>query len=51
MCKTESQREFAIRLRELKQGLCSNLEWWDGEENESVFQKGGDLCIPMADSC
>ena len=25
-CKTDSQREFAVWLRKLKQGLCSNLE-------------------------
>ena len=23
--------EFAVWLRKLKQGLCINLEWWDGE--------------------
>ena len=26
ICKIESQREFAVWLRELKQGLCDNLE-------------------------
>ena len=26
ICKIGSQRDFAIRLRELKQGLCDNLE-------------------------
>ena len=26
ICKIESQWEFAIWLRELKQGLCDNLE-------------------------
>ena len=44
--KIDSQREFAVWLRKLKQGLCINLEWWDGRE----FQKEGDICIPMADS-
>ena len=24
MCKIDSQREFAVWLRELKQGLCDN---------------------------
>ena len=38
-------------LRKLKQGLCINLEGWDGEEDGSEFQKAGDICIPMADSC
>ena len=31
ICKTDSQRESAVWLRELKQGLCVNLEGWDGE--------------------
>ena len=47
ICKTDSQWEFAIWLRKLKQGLCIKLEGWDGRE----IQKGGDICIPMADSC
>ena len=51
MCKIASQQEFAVWLRKLKQGLCINLEGWDGEEGGREFQKGGDICIPMADSC
>ena len=51
ICKIESQREFAVWLRKLKQGLCINLEEWDGEGDEREIQKGGDTCIPMADSC
>jgi len=31
ICKTDSQREFAEWLRKVKQGLCINLEGWDGE--------------------
>ena len=31
ICKIDSQREFAVCLRKLKQGLCINLEEWDGE--------------------
>jgi len=30
-CKLDSQWEFAVWLRELKSGLCNNLEGWDGE--------------------
>ena len=30
ICKIDSQREFAVWLRKLKQGLCINLEQWDG---------------------
>ena len=51
MCKTDSQREFGVWLRKLKQGLCINLDGWDAEGDGREFQKGGDLCIPMADSC
>ena len=49
--KIDSQWEFAVWLRKLKQGLCINLEGWDGEGVEREFQEGGDICIPMADSC
>ena len=51
VCKIDSQREFAVRLRKLKQGLCINLEGWDGEGERREVQEGGDTCIPMADSC
>ena len=51
ICKRDSQWEFAVCLRELKRGLCINLERWDGEGDGREFQKGGDTCIPMADSC
>ena len=51
LCKIDSQQEFAVWLRKLKQGLCNNLEGWDGEEDGRAVQKGGDICIPMADSC
>ena len=51
ICKIYSQQEFAICLRELKQGLCINLEGWDGEGDGREAQMGGDICIPMADSC
>ena len=49
--KIDSQREFAVCLRKLKQGLCINLEEWDGEGDGREFQKGGYICISMADSC
>ena len=51
ICKIDSQREFAVCLRKLKQGLCINLEGWGGEGDGREFQNGGDICIPMADSC
>ena len=31
ICKIDSQLEFAVWLRKLKQGLCINLERWDEE--------------------
>ena len=51
MCKIDSQREFAVWLRKLKQGLCINLKGWYGEGVRREVQKGGAICIPMADSC
>ena len=37
--------------QETQQGLCINLEGWNGERDRREVQKGGDICIPMADSC
>ena len=51
ICKIDSQWEFAVYLRKLKQGLCINLEGWDEEGDGKEVQKGGDIYIPMADSC
>ena len=31
--------------------LCDNLEGWDRVRGEKEVQGGGDICIPMADSC
>ena len=45
--KTDSQWEFAVWPRKLKQGLCINLEGWDGAGDGREFQKGGDICIPI----
>ena len=47
----DSQREFAVWLRKLKQGFCINLEGWVGEGAGREVQRGGNICIPMADSC
>ena len=51
ICKIDSQEVFAVCLRELKQGLCINLQGWDREEDGREAQERGDTCIPMADSC
>ena len=49
--KIDSQWEFAVCLRELKQGLHISLEGWDGEGDGREVQEGEDICTPMADSC
>ena len=51
ICKIDSQREFAVWLRELKQGLCISLEEWGREGERREVQKGGDICVFMADPC
>ena len=50
ICKVYSQWEFAVWLRKHKQGLCINLEGWNGKRDGREVLKGGDICIPMADS-
>ena len=42
-CKTDSQWERAVQLRELSSVLCNDLEGWE-------VQEGGDICAHMADS-
>jgi len=41
ICKIDSQREFAVGLRKLKQGPCINLEGWDGEGDRREVQNEG----------
>ena len=43
-CKIDSQWEFAVWLRKVKQGLFINLEEWDGEGDGRELLKGG-VCI------
>ena len=48
ICKIDSQWEFAIWLRKLKQGLCINLDKWDGREMGGRFKREGTyvyLCL------
>ena len=47
ICKRDSQWEFSIWFRKLKQGLCIKLEVWDAEGVGRKVQKGRDICIPM----
>ena len=40
ICKIDSQQEFSVWLRKLKQGLCINLEGWDVEGDWRFKEKG-----------
>ena len=50
ICKIDSQWEFAVWLRKLKRALYQprGVRWGGRWEKGS---KGGDIGIPMADSC
>ena len=48
ICKIDSQWEFTVWLRKLKQGLCINLVGWNGEGDGREGQEGR---IPMANPC
>ena len=37
--------------QETQTGLCISLEGRDGVGDGREIQKGGDICIPMADAC
>ena len=50
-CEIDSQQEFAVWLKRLKHGLYITLEGWGGEGEGREPPKGGDICIPVADSC
>ena len=47
ICKIDSQREFAVWLRKLRQGLYDTLKGGMGRE----VGEGGDTGVPMPDSC
>ena len=51
ICKIDSQWEFAVWLRKLKQGLCINLEGWNGDGDGREVQKEADICISISDWC
>ena len=42
ICKI-ANRNLLYWLKKHKQGLCINLEGWDGEREGREFQKGGDV--------
>ena len=41
ICKINSQQEFAIWLRKLKEGLCITLKGWDGVGDGREVQREG----------
>ena len=41
ICKIDGQGEFTEWLRKLSQGLCINLEGWDGEGDRREVQNEG----------
>ena len=49
-CKINSQWEFAVWLRELKLGLCNNLEVWEWAGAGREIPEGGNICIPIVNS-
>ena len=40
-----------VRVLIKKLLVTHNLEWWDGEGDGREIQEGGDIGVPMADSC
>ena len=46
ICKIDSQWEFAVCLRELKQGLCDNLEGWVGKAMGGRLRREGTWADP-----
>ena len=43
--------KICCRSQETQRGFCINLKGWDWEGDGREVQKGGNICIPMADSC
>ena len=50
ICKMIANRNLHM-AQETQTGALFNLEGWGGEGDGKEIQKGGDICIPMADSC
>ena len=42
---------FSLQFKELKLGLCSNLEWWEWAEGGREVREGGNICTSMVNSC
>ena len=50
ICKIDIQWEFAVWLREVKQGICVIMRSGMVNETEERFKREGDICMPMANS-
>ena len=51
ICKRDSQLGIWYMAQETQTGALYQPRGWDGEGDGREVQKGGDICIPMADSC
>ena len=51
MWRTDSQWNLLCGAGSSNPVLCDKLEGWDGAGGGREAQEGGDMCIPMADSC
>ena len=52
--KITADSDFSHEIKRcllLERKVMTNLEGWNGEVDGREFQKGGDIRIPMADSC
>ena len=47
MSEMDSQWEFAVRLQELKEEPCINLEGWGGEGHGREIQEKGDMFLNL----
>ena len=45
ICKIDNQWKFAVWLRQLKQGLCINLEGWDGKTDGRKVQSESEVSL------
>ena len=50
MCKIDGQQEFGM-AQETQTGALYQPSGQDGAGDGREAQKGGDMCIPVADSC
>jgi len=49
ICKVVKPMGICCMAKKHKQGLCINLDRWDGEGHGRGFQKGEDICVSMAE--